>query len=52
MHLFFLPHLRNGETIIPDAGQVRHIRALRLQEGDEVSLTDGHGHRLTPAGRR
>lgn len=47
MHLFFLPHLRNGETIIPDAGQVRHIRALRLQEGDEVSLTDGHGHLAT-----
>ncbi|MFO0362300.1 MAG: RsmE family RNA methyltransferase [Flavobacteriales bacterium] len=47
MHLFFFPHLRVGETVIPDHESVRHLKALRIQPGEHIALTDGKGHRYT-----
>lgn len=44
MHLLYYPHIRIGEEVAPDADAVRHLRALRLREGDHLKLTDGKGN--------
>ncbi len=55
MHRLFLPGPLSGATVALSAQAQRHVRALRLREGEEVAAFDGEGGqwraRLLPAQR-
>lgn len=44
MHWFFHALPPAGHLIIPDEEEQRHIRALRLREDEQVTVTDGRGN--------
>ena len=43
MHVFYTPDIQS-HTELPEEEAVHAIRVLRLQTGDEVTLTDGKGN--------
>ncbi len=55
MHRLFLPAPLSGASVDLSAQACRHVRALRLREGDEVAAFDGEGGqwraRLLPGDR-
>jgi len=46
MHLLFFPHVQVGETVVFDHETARHLKALRIREGEMIHLTDGKGKRF------
>lgn len=43
--LLYTGDVRVGDSIVLEQEEARHVRALRLREGDPVVLLDGHGRR-------
>ena len=43
MHVFYAPDIQTNPEL-PEEEAVHAIRVLRLQTGDEVTLTDGKGN--------
>jgi len=43
--LLYFPQIRLGEALFPDPDTVRHLKALRVREGEVIWLTDGKGQR-------
>lgn len=43
LHLFHLPSLAEGQTLLPDDEAAHALRVLRMKEGDMLHATDGKG---------
>ena len=49
MQLFYHPSIEMGKTVVCEHDESKHLKALRMKDGDRVLLTDGKGKRFIAA---